>query len=155
MRRFWTIGNHARSARPSYSRHLETLMAVVTHLAVHKWSIRQPRGIAKDLSIDEADVRDVLDTFKGLFRRSIKTSDDHGAPFYSLHLRFARQGSDENQQQDKAPLESEYLIPLLEFISENAREERKNVMGLKIAMLTAGLSLIASLITLAIAIFRH
>ena len=42
----------------SYSKHYETLMAVVTHLAVNKWALRQPRGIANDLSIDESSGSD-------------------------------------------------------------------------------------------------
>lgn len=144
-----------RSKSPSYARHLETLMAVVTHLAVHKWSIRQPKGIANDLSIDEAEVAEVLKTFKGLFRQSKKLSQDHSAHFYSLHLRFARQNPDENSDQDKPPLESTYLVPLLEFISENAREEAKISSSLRIAWLTAGLSLAASSLALLITLFKH
>jgi len=130
-------------------------VAVVTLLAVHKWVIRQPKGIANDLSIDESEVREVLDEFKGLFRKSRKISRDHEAPFYSLHLRYARQNADENAEQVKPALESEYLISLLEFISQNAREETKNISALRIAALTAGLSLTASVLTLVLALVRH
>jgi hypothetical protein len=107
------------------------------------------------LSIEEAEVTEVLRKFKGLFREAKKVSSDHGAHFYSLHLRFARQNPDENSEQVKPPLESEYLVPLLQFISENAREESKNGSALRIAWLTAGLSLIASLLTLSVTLFKH
>jgi hypothetical protein len=41
---------------PDYSKNYEVLMAVVTHLAVNKWALRQPKGIAKDLSIEDVQV---------------------------------------------------------------------------------------------------
>lgn len=140
---------------PSYSKHLETLMAVVTHLAVHKWSIRQPRGIANDLSIDEKDVTEVLNSFKGLFRRSSGVSKDHGDNFYSLHLRFARQVTDEDNKKERPPLESEYLIPLLEFISRKASEESQRGTMMTAALITASLSLFASLASILFTFVRH
>ena len=70
-------------ASPDYAKHYEVLMAVVTHLGVNKWALRQPRGIANDLSIDETSIRIVLKEFKGLFRQSANTSRDHSDHFYS------------------------------------------------------------------------
>lgn len=131
--------------RPSYSQHLETLMAVVTHLAVHKWALRQPQGIANDLSIDVKEVAAVLKDFKGLFRESKGTSSDRGAHFYSLHLRHARQIIDPESKQERPPLEHEYLIPLLSFVWKKASEESQGGTAIKVAIMTAGLSLAASL----------
>src|SRR3954471_1173926 len=108
--------------QPNYNRNYETLMALVTHLGAGKWPMRQPKGIAKDLSIDESEIRAVLQEFKGLFRQSVKASKDHGDHFYSLQLRYARQPSDENEI-ERAPLEAEYLFPLLEFISKKSAEQ--------------------------------
>jgi hypothetical protein len=129
-------------------------MAVVTHLAVHKWAIRQPKGIAKDLSIDAEDVTTILNSFKGLFRRSSGVSRDHGDSFYSLHLRFARQVADEDNNKERPPLDTEYLMSLLDFISRRANEEARRGTTMTVALITAALSLVASLTSVIISILR-
>jgi hypothetical protein len=134
---------------PSYSKNLETLMAVVTHLGVHKWAVRQSKGIANDLSIDVKDVTLVLESFKGLFRKS--PGLDH---YYSLHLRFARLTDGENNTKERLPLEAEYLIPLLEFISRKAGEESQRGTAMTAALITASLSLLASMISIVLTIVR-
>jgi hypothetical protein len=139
---------------PSYSKHYETLMAVVTHLAVNKWAIRQPKGIARDLSIDVENVIYVLENFKGLFRKSAGASRDHGDSYYCLHLRFARQVTDEDNNKERPPLESAYLVPLLEFVSKRASEESHRGTVMTTAMITATLSLFASLVSVALTILR-
>ena len=132
----------------SYSKHYETLMAVVTHLAVNKWALRQPRGIANDLSIDKSSVRTVLKTFKSLFRESMKTSKDHGDHFYSLHLRHSKQSTDESDV-ERAPLEAEYFFPLLDFISKKSMQETQTSVAIKAALMAAAVSLFASFVALA------
>jgi hypothetical protein len=127
-------------------------MAVVTHLAVHRWAVRQPKGIAKDLSIDVEDVALVLKSFKGLFRESAGTSKDHGDHFYALHLRFARQVADEDNNKDRPPLENEYLKQLLDFVAQRASEELQRGAAMKGALITASLSLIASLTSVGVAL---
>jgi hypothetical protein len=146
--------NRGVMAQPNYTRNYETLMAVVTHLGVGKWALRQPRGIANDLSIDESEVKTVLREFKGLFRESTKTSRDHGDHFYSLHLRHSRQASDENREIERAPLESEYLFPLLEFISKKSAQESQQSVAMKVALLTACISLLASAASLIVSLHK-
>jgi hypothetical protein len=141
-------------SRPNYTKHYETLMAVVTHLAVNKWALRQPRGIARDLSINEEDVKAVLINFKGLFRESAGTSKDHGDHYYSLHLRHSRQSSDENKDVERAPLEAVYLFPLLTFISQKSAQESQQGIAMKAALLTALISLVASAVSLFVALYK-
>jgi hypothetical protein len=141
-------------AQPNYNRNYETLMAVVTHLAVGKWATRQPKGIANDLSIDESEVRTVLKEFKGLFREFTKTSKDHGDHFYALHLRHSRQANDENKDAERGPLESTYLFPLLEFISRKSAQETQQGVAMKVALLTASISLVASTASLIVSLYK-
>jgi hypothetical protein len=136
----------------NYAKHYETLMAVVTHLAVNKWALRQPQGIAKDLSIDVKSVRTVLNTFKSLFRESVKKSSDHGDHFYSLHLRHSKQAADDTEV-ERAALDAEYFFPLLDYISKKSIQETQQNVALKAALIAAAVSLIASLASLAAVIF--
>lgn len=140
-------------SQPSYSLHYETLTAVVTHLAVNKWALRQPQGIANDLSIDVADVKVVLKEFKGMFRESVKKSKDHSDHFYSLHLRHSRQAIDEKEV-ERPPLDSEYLIPLLEFISKKSIQEAQHKTAITVALTGASLTLVASAVSLLIAFYK-
>jgi hypothetical protein len=134
--------------KPDYAKHYEVLMAVVTHLGVNKWALRQPRGIANDLSIDEESIRTVLKSFKGLFRQSAKTSGDHGDHFYSLHLRHSRQPSGENPQVERGPLDAEYLFPLLKFISEKSAQQSQQATALRLAALSSLISLLVACVSL-------
>jgi hypothetical protein len=134
---------------PNYAKHYETLMAVVTHLAVNKWALRQPQGIANDLSIDVDAVKTVLKTFKSLFRESTKKSKDHGDHYYSLHLRHSRQVDGEANEVERAPLDTEYFFPLLDYISKKSMQETQQNVVLKAAIIAAAVSLIASLTALA------
>lgn len=136
-------------ARPNYAKHYETLMAVVTHLAVNKWALRQPQGIAKDLSIELESVRTVLRTFKSLFRESAKKSRDHGDHFYSLHLRHSKQAADDSNDVERAALDADYFFPLLDYISKKSMQETQQNVALKAALIAAAVSLIASLAALA------
>lgn len=142
-------------AAPNYAKHYETLMAVVTHLAVNKWALRQPQRIANDLSIDVASVRAVLKTFKSLFRESPKKSKDHSDHFYSLHLRHSKQAADESNEVERAALDPEYFFPLLDYISKKSMQETQQNVALKAALIAAAVSLIASMAALAAVILAR
>jgi len=135
-----------------YSDHLEALIALVTHLAMTDWSMRTPPNLAKALSIEETEIQYVLDNFKGLFRRSQKTSKKTGVHFYTLQIRYARQwleeqaGDDEGPQ--KPPLEVEYLTTLLEFVTHKAAEERSRSLGFITAWIAAGGSLLVAILAI-------
>ncbi|WP_315773193.1 MULTISPECIES: hypothetical protein [unclassified Bradyrhizobium] len=140
--------------RPDYAANYEILMAVVTHLAVNKWPARQPKGIAKDLSIENVDaVRGVLRTFKGLFRESRGVSRDHGEPLYSLHLRHSRFVVTD-EEQERPPLNTEDLFALLRLVSEKAAQQTQQASALRIAALTSIISLMVAAASLLVALHR-
>ncbi|MBB3104145.1 hypothetical protein [Azomonas macrocytogenes] len=134
----------------SYSEHLDTLIALVTHLAMTDWSARTSPNLAKAVSIDQKEVETVLASFKSLFRKSEKTSKKTGAHFYALQLRHARQWleGEEDEETKRPPLEQEYLNSLLEFISNRAQEESSRSTGLISAWITAGVSLVIAIIAI-------
>ena len=140
---------------PDYSKNYEILMAVVTHLAVNKWALRQPKGIAKDLSIEDVQsVRNVLKSFKGLFRESKGISKDHGDHYYSLHLRHSRQGDGDNVDQERPPLEPEYLFSLLKVVSEKSAQQSQQMTALRVAGMTSMISLIVAAASLFVALHK-
>lgn len=113
---------------PSYRRHLETLVALVTHLASHNLGRRTPPGLADALSIDEKEITTVLEGFKSLFRRG-KGKAKNNAPLFALQLRYARQWmKTDTEAEDEAqpPLEPEYLVMLLNFIIDRANAEARD-----------------------------
>lgn len=130
--------------QPNYTKNYEVLMAVITHLAVNKWPARQPKGIAKDLSIEDVDsVRAVLKAFKGLFRESKGVSKDHGEPLYSLHLRHSRFVV-ADAEQERPPLDPEDMFSLLRLVSEKASQQTQQAAALRTAALTSIISLIVA-----------
>lgn len=137
---------------PKYSDHLETLIALVTHLAMTDWSMRTPPNLAKALSIDESEIEVVLDKHKGLFRKSNKTSKKSGKHFYTLQIRYARQWLEERLDDDegekKPPLEAEYLTTLLNFVTHKAAEEKNRNLSLVTAWIAAGASLLVAVIAI-------
>ncbi|UPJ96397.1 hypothetical protein IVB07_02160 [Bradyrhizobium sp. 172] len=139
--------------RPDYAKNHEVLMAVVTHLAVGKWPSRQPRGIANDLSISIESVRSVVTTFKGLFRESKKRSRDHGDPLYSLHLRYARVG-DADSDEERPPLDTQDLFSLLKFVSDKSNHQSQQNSALRIAALTSAISLVVAAASLFVALHK-
>lgn len=141
--------------RPDYAKHYEILIALVTHLAVHKWAMRQPKGIADDLSIYDVDaVRHVLQTFKGLFRESDGKSKDHGDHFYSLHLRHAR-GSIGPSQEDRPGLDTDDLFSLLKLISERSNQQSQQSTALRVAAATSIISLLVATASVIVAFYKR
>ena len=140
---------------PSYSAHLETLIALVTHLAMTNWSLRTPPNLAKALSIEEAEIALVLNTFKGLFRKSANLSPKSRKPMYALQLRHARQwivDEADDEDRSKPPLEPEYLVALLNFITDRANQEarhRHTVWTVSAAVVASILAFGASVLTIA------
>ncbi len=140
------------SKSPKYSDHLETLIALTTHLAMTDWSMRTPPNLAKALSIDESEIRYALDNFKGLFRRSPNKSKKTGAHFYTLQIRYARQWLEDAAEEDegiqKPPLEAEYLTTLLNFVTHRASEEGGRSLGLITSWIAAAASFVVAIIAI-------
>ncbi|MBT1120890.1 hypothetical protein ACYCFL_19450 [Stutzerimonas nitrititolerans] len=137
--------------KPRYSDNLETLIALVTHLAMTDWATRSPPNLAKALSIDQSEIERVLESFKGLFRKSKNTSKKTGAHFYALQLRHARQwlqDDEENEESKRPPLEQEYLSMLLDFISHRAQEETGRSLGFVTAWIAAGASVLVAILVI-------
>ncbi|MBR0955690.1 hypothetical protein [Bradyrhizobium canariense] len=140
--------------QPNYAKNYEVLVAVITHLAVNKWPARQPKGIAKDLSIEDVDsVRSVLKAFKGLFRESRGVSKDHGEPLYSLHLRHARFAVADSDQ-ERPPLDPPDMFSLLRLVSEKASQQTQHAAALRVAALTSGISLLVAVVSLVVALHK-
>jgi hypothetical protein len=115
-----------------YTDNLDTLVALVTNLAMTRFRSRTPTALAEYLSLDQADVVFVLTNFRGLFRESTVLTDD-GEHWYTLHLRYARrwlesdtkrEPATEDEEDPREPLGPEYLSTLLTFISNMVAEEQ-------------------------------
>jgi hypothetical protein len=148
----------SKKGQPHYQDHIETLTALVTHLAMTDWSLRTPQGLAVALSISEDEVTTVLDTFKSLFRKSRNLSSKNGKPMYALQLRHARQwlvGDADDDEQTKPPLEPEYLTTLLNFIIERSNQEARASEALWtniVALVISGIALAGSIVSLVLTI---
>jgi hypothetical protein len=133
-----------------YSEHLDTLLALITYLALTRWRSRSPNGLARDLGLDEATVTAALDSFPGLFRKSADVYETAAGTqhSYTLHARYARRRPsgvdpvaevsagtknlaalrDPGSSQDGTgeELDADTLRMLLDFVSERARAERES-----------------------------
>ena len=142
---------------PSYSKHLDTLIALTSFLAMTNRKSMTPTRLSEALSLDSNEVSYVLENFKSLFRRSQRLSPKHKENYYTLHLRYGLrgQGSDEDSDNDIArePLGHEYLNSLLEFITkktESEHEEKRLKSNIKYNLLGAwGAAIITAIIALA------
>ena len=75
----------------------------------------------------EAEVRSVVEKFRGLFRKS-PTPDGTGEHFYTVHLRYARRPPrkpGEAQDASNEPLTSQEISSLLELISIMVTHEKE------------------------------
>lgn len=142
----------SKESNQPYSEYSETILALVTNLAMTKYKSRTPKVLAKDLALKHPEVAYVLKTFKGLFRES-KGKSKYGENYYWLQLRYARWWLEDNENQDdpepKEPLEAEYLNTLLTYISGmveqeqmSLRQESSNRSAAFIAWLAAGVSIV-------------
>jgi hypothetical protein len=138
---------------PRYAQHHETLVAAVTQLAMGQSAFRQAKTLAKDLSIDPSEVATVLNDFKGLFKKSAGSQKDPEGQSYCLHLRYTLRYN-QDEKAERPPLDTQYLMALLEFISRKSSEESQRSVAMRAALITAGLSLLASTISLAVTLFR-
>jgi hypothetical protein len=144
-----------------YSDHLETIIALVTNLGMTRYKSRTPTALAKYLSLDKDEVNLVLQNFKGLFRESIIKSKKTNEPFYTLQLRYSRRWlEDDAEEQDedapdnqREPLEADYMATLLGFISEmvaNEQAEKRQLIANRSATvgawIAAGAAFIAAII---------
>jgi hypothetical protein len=144
-----------------YSEHYETLVALVTHLGAKggdEADAANPIDMAKRLGLDEAEVENVLDNFKGLFRKSENPyPSEHGPQHrYMLQLRYARRKYVNGKVINVGEaLSNGELFSLLEFVTNKVREEQENerqARSNKITMIgvwiAAALSLASTIVSL-------
>ena len=143
-------------AKVSYSNSFEVLFALVTCSAMDKFVLHQPQFFANELQMDRAEIAAILNAFPGLFRKSKTTSKDYQDPFFALHLRYRRQGiqDGDGNKVERAPLDLKDIMPLIDFISRKAAEERQHSLGMNTVLITASLSLIASVVSLLVAFLK-
>lgn len=124
----------------NYSQHYETLVALVTYLAICEINdnAQQRRDnatteeLAKYIGLETEEIKMVLNGFKGLFRRSIvehPIDKKYEKQYrYTLQLRYARRiyTDDPMPAEWGSPLSNEDLFTLLSFITNKVREEQEN-----------------------------
>jgi hypothetical protein len=146
----------------SYNQHFETLIALVTHLAVvggDEADAANASKLAQRLGLDEQEVITVLDNFKGLFRRTQERypTKDFGLQYkYTLQLRYARRKYVDGKVVNAGEaLTNEELFSLLEFITnkvneeqENDRQARENKITMVGVWVAATLSLASTIVSL-------
>ena len=133
--------------KPTYSEHLETLAAVITHLALYKRPKRTVHGIATESQIGEQAVQFVLDNFGGIFKKYLAKSPS-GEALYALHVRHARQSAVDGDDAELEPLDPQYLTILLEFVSHRAQDESQRRTSYIVAWIGAAVSVIAAAVAL-------
>ena len=145
--------------QPSYSDHQATIVALVTHLALTKWKSRTPPAMAKALGLDYQEVNLVLESFKDLFRKSMRRDPDSNEYYYTLQQRYARRSFDdpglqELQAQPEKPLEPEDLDKLIQYITNAVKNEQKgmhqdsaNRTVLNTTLILAAVAILATVIT--------
>ena len=131
-----------------YSGHFETIVALISNMALMTFTSRTPSKLAKFLALDIDEVNFVLKKFKGIFRESIRTSPESNEKYYCLQIRFAtrKQEADENTEADLIQLKAEYLSTLLEFVTKMVESEKamQRQIGFNWITLTASVIALAS-----------
>lgn len=112
-----------------YSDHFDTLVALISHLGATDKASRTPTRMAKDLGFAKEEVQNTLDFFPSFFRKSRHSSnepatkDDH---FYTLHLRYSRRKSDDENGEKSQPLGTDEINMLLNLVAHMVEQEQEN-----------------------------
>lgn len=136
-----------------YSDHFETIVALISHMALMNFTSRTPSMLAKYLSLDEGEVNFVLQNFKGIFRESIKSSQERNEKFYCLQIRYAtRKQEEDNDEGDFIQLKAEYLNTLLDFVAKMVETEKASTRQASYNLTTIMASIIALIASIATAV---
>lgn len=114
-----------------YKDNIDYLFASAVYLGTHTyWWARTPEAMARELQLDEDRLEQVFNSFPGVFRKSRRKSPRNDQHFYSLQARYAQaEGGDTKdlEQRDSiAPLTSEKLKVVIDFILKMAEQESKD-----------------------------
>ncbi|NIJ88574.1 hypothetical protein FHR49_001361 [Xanthomonas campestris] len=136
--------------KPSYSKNLDVLVAVITHLGYTDWNMRSAKNLAKALNIEQSSVQYVCDHFKSLFRKSTYKSKA-GTEFYQLQVRHALRWRDSDVydiESKELPLDATIVNAMLAFVVSCADHERRSSLGYVTAWLAAVVSIAAAILAL-------
>lgn len=128
-----------------YSDNIDYLISSILYLGTHKsyWS-RTPHGLAAELSLDEARLLLVFDSFPSIFRKSAKPGD-HNQHYYSLQARYAqREDSDTNEPERIAPLDTEKLNLLFDFVLKMTEHERTDARARLTSWIAVGAAVVSA-----------
>jgi hypothetical protein len=107
--------------------------------------------MARELSLNEARLLAVFDSFPGLYRRSVRLAP-HGQHYYALQARYAqREGMDTSDPEEISyipPLDKDKLQLVINFVSQAAEAERASWR----AWLTVSVAMAAAIISAAAAV---
>lgn len=133
-----------------FTKHFDTLIALVTHLSSTHYKSRTPTNIANSLGLDSAEVLDVLKRFPGFFRKSKTQDKTSGEYFYTVHLRYARRLQEESSE----PLLPEELSSLFNLITQMTTHEHETSLlsielreGQREVKLTTRMTLIVAIVS--------
>lgn len=139
-----------------YSSHFETLVALVSYMALMEYTSRTPTNLAKYLSLGKDEVVFVLENFKGIFRESIKPSHDTNEKFYCLQMRYATRKRDaDDDEGELVQMKAEHINTLLDFVTKMVEAEKasKRQTGYNwVTIMASIIALIASITAAMIAI---
>jgi hypothetical protein len=106
-----------------YTAHLDTLIALITHLSLTANESRTPPWIAADLALDLGEVRATFGAFPGIFRRSQRRSRENGEYFYTVHARYALRRKGAVDDEPLPEMRPEIMKALLDLVSQRAAAE--------------------------------
>ena len=133
--------------REPYTTHLDTLIALITHLSLTAMESRTPPWVAKDLSLDLEEVRATFDAFPGIFRRSPKRSREGNEHYYTVHARYALRRRGAADEEPLPELRPEIMKALLDLVSQRAAaeaEERRFALELRHTSRNARIAAVAA-----------
>ena len=114
----------AKTFDQPYTKHFDTLVALVTYLSSTNAESRTVPNLADDLALEPDEVRDVVTQFPAFFRQSAKPNSK-GEMFYTVHLRYARRYDKQGVRVPTEPLSPEELTTLLDLISKMVAQEHE------------------------------
>lgn len=142
-----------------YSDHIDYLVSSLVYLGTHSyyWA-RSPSNLAKELSLDPAHLQMVFDGFPGLYRRSVRLSET-GEHYYAVQARYAQRDgvdtSDPDQISYIAPLSSERLELIINFVTQSADAEHASRRAWVTNSISMTAAIIAAVSALAVAVLKE
>lgn len=105
-----------------YSAHLDTLTALITYPVLTHHKSRTATGLANALGPPVVEVQATFDDCPAMFRCRVGANSE---PYYTLHARYALRPFDTEEDEGVPEVRPNILAVLLNFVSEQAREERQ------------------------------